>query len=184
MADESTTFARNRLTPVQEKFIVHWGEMGARWGVNRTVAQIHALLYLSPVPLNAEEIATQLSVARSNVSNGLHELLDWGLIRSSHILGDRREHYEAVKDVWDMLWIIVQERKRREIDPAVAALRACSSELAGAGEHDKYTRQRVNELLALMESISSIYEDVRKVPPATLRQAVKLRGKIRKAIES
>src|SRR5262245_15665579 len=86
-----------RLTPVQEKFILHWGEMGTRWGINRTVAQIHALLFLSPVPLHAEAIATTLGIARSNVSTSLRELQGWGIVRVTHMLGDRRDHFESLK---------------------------------------------------------------------------------------
>src|SRR5688572_31282026 len=103
-----------KLTAVQEKFILHWGEMGARWGINRTVAQIHALLFLSPKPLNAEEIAEALTVARSNVSTSLRELQGWGIIRVVHVMGDRRDHFERVKDVWELFRLVLDERKRRE----------------------------------------------------------------------
>src|SRR5499425_2034899 len=105
------------MAPVTQRFVLHWGEMGARWGINRTVAQIHALLYLSPKPLNAEEIAETLGVARSNVSNSLKELQGWGIVRVVHVLGDRRDHFESIKDVWDIFRIVAEERKRREIDP-------------------------------------------------------------------
>src|ERR1700684_661934 len=105
------------LTPAQQKFILHWGEMGTRWGINRTVAQVHALLYLSPRPLHAEEIAATLDVARSNVSNSLRELQGWGIVRVTHQLGDRRDHFESLKDVWQMFEIIIAERKRREMGP-------------------------------------------------------------------
>src|SRR6266550_186661 len=101
----------DRLTAVQEKFILHWGEMGTRWGINRTVAQIHALLYLSPRPLHAEEIARLLSVARSNVSSSLRELQGWGIVRIAHVLGDRRDHFESLKDVWEIFRIVSEERK-------------------------------------------------------------------------
>src|SRR6204780_4964074 len=102
------------LNPIAEKFVLHWGEMGARWGINRTVAQIHALLYLSPRPMHAEEIAATLSVARSNVSNSLRELQGWGIVRVAHVLGDRRDHFESLKDVWEIFRIVAEERKRRE----------------------------------------------------------------------
>src|SRR6476620_7537873 len=108
---------KNALEPVMEKFILHWGEMGTRWGVNRTVAQVHALLYLSPGPMNAEEIAATLSVARSNVSTSLKELQSWGIVRVVHVMGDRRDHFESMKDVWEMFQVILEQRKRREIDP-------------------------------------------------------------------
>src|SRR5215468_809741 len=101
-----------KLSPVQQKFILHWGEMGTRWGINRTVAQVHALLYLSPRPLNAEEIAAALGVARSNVSTSLRELQGWGIVRLVHVLGDRRDHFETTKDVWEIFRTVSEERKR------------------------------------------------------------------------
>src|SRR6202521_5096192 len=106
----------NRPTPtaIRQEFIRHWGEMGARWGINRTVPQIHALLFLSPQPLNAEEIASTLGVARSNVSTSLRELQGWGIVRVTHLLDDRRDHFESMKDVWEMFRIIVDERRKRE----------------------------------------------------------------------
>src|SRR5213079_2884054 len=120
------------LTPVVEKFILHWGEMGQRWGINRSVAQIHALLYLSPRPLNAEEIAETLGVARSNVSTSLKDLQGWGIVRVAHVMGDRRDHFESIKDVWEIFQIVAQERKRREIDPTLRVLHECVSELKGS----------------------------------------------------
>src|SRR5215470_13198356 len=117
------------LTPVMQRFVLHWGEMGTRWGVNRTVAQIHALLYLSPAPLPADEIAETLSVARSNVSTSLKELQSWGLVNVAHVMGDRRDHFTARTDTWEMLTTIVEQRKRREIEPTLAVLRECVQEL-------------------------------------------------------
>src|SRR6516162_2337804 len=111
-----------RLRSVQQKFILHWGEMGTRWGINRTVAQIHALLYIAPRPLNAEEIADTLGVARSNVSNSLRELQSWRIVKLVHVLGDKRDHFESMKNVWDMFRIVLDERKRREIHPTIAIL--------------------------------------------------------------
>src|SRR5882762_9648903 len=134
-----------RLTPVQEKFILHWGEMGTRWGINRTVAQIHALLYLSADPLHAEEIARLLSVARSNVSSSLRELQGWGIVRIAHVLGDRRDHFESLKDVWQMFQIIVEERKRREVDPTIAMLKSCEAEMKPASAADRYTLERLEQ---------------------------------------
>ncbi len=110
------------ITPVEQKFILHWGEMGTRWGINRTVAQVHALLFVSPKALHAEEIASTLAVARSNVSNSLRELQGWGIVRVTHVLGDRRDHFESVKDVWEIFRIVAEERKRREIDPTLRVL--------------------------------------------------------------
>src|SRR5437762_14257233 len=124
---------RSTLSSVGQKFIRHWGEMGTRWGINRTVAQIHALLFLSPRPLPAEEIATTLAIARSNVSNSLHELQSWGIVRVVHVLGDRRDHFESLKDVWEMFRIILAERKRREIDPTLRVLQECVADLGTRG---------------------------------------------------
>src|SRR2546423_15661926 len=123
------------LSPVQQKFVLHWGEMGTRWGINRTVAQIHALLYLSENPLNAEEIAETLDVARSNVSTSLKELQGWGIVKLLHVLGDKRDHFESLKDVWEMFRVVLDERKRREIDPTLSILRSCIAE----AEKDKAT---------------------------------------------
>lgn len=168
------------LSPVQEKFILHWGEMGARWGINRTVAQIHALLYLSPEPLTAEDIARLLSVARSNVSNSLKELQGWGIVRIVHVMGDRRDHFESLKDVWQMFQIIIEERKRREVDPTVAMLEACSEELRGSGAVDTYTEERLREMLEFFETTNSFYQEVHRLPAGAIRQAAKLKGKWRK----
>src|SRR5258706_9683660 len=114
-----------RLTPAMRKYVVHWGEMGGRWSVNRSVAQIHALLYLADGPLAADEIQETLGIARSNVSNSLRELQGWELVKLVHVEGDRRDHFEAKQDPWDMLLTIVEGRKRREIDPTLAILREC-----------------------------------------------------------
>src|SRR5215470_657194 len=153
-----------KLTPVMEKYVLHWGEMGTRWGVNRSIAQIHALLYLSPQPLTAEEIADTLSIARSNVSTSLRELQGYGLIRLTHVLGDRRDHFESVKDNWEMLMLIVEERKRREIDPTLALLRQCMAE----AEADKATDPEVKALpkptlVALMKMGGKVARFVAKV---------------------
>src|SRR5205809_4979582 len=133
-----------KLSPVQQKFVLHWGEMGARWGINRTVAQIHALLYLSPRPLHAEEIAETLGVARSNVSTSLKELQGWGIVRLAHVMGDRRDHFESMKDVWEMVRLVLDERKRREIDPTLAMLRECLAE--AEKDKDTHTRDRLQDL--------------------------------------
>jgi DNA-binding transcriptional regulator GbsR (MarR family) len=166
------------LTPVQRKFILHWGEMGTRWGINRTVAQIHSLLYLSARPLHAEEIAETLGVARSNVSNSLRELQGWGIVRVTHQLGDRRDHFEALKDVWEMFRIIVEQRKRREIDPALQMLRECIADLKSSGG-DAYTRERVEDMLEFMTTMTGLYDEVKTLSPSTLKGLAKLRGKLR-----
>lgn len=171
-----------KLTPVMEKFIVHWGEMGTRWGVNRTVAQIHALLYLSPKPLNAEEISETLNIARSNVSTSLKELMSWGLIKVSHILGDRRDHFESMKDMWDIFNCVVEERKKREIDPTLTLLRQCELE----AESDKVTPEeiklRIKNMTEFLETLSTWYEKMRGVPTTTLIKLMKLGTKITKIL--
>jgi DNA-binding transcriptional regulator GbsR (MarR family) len=169
-----------RLDPVTEKFVLHWGEMGTRWGVNRTVAQIHALLYLSPKPMNAEEIATTLSIARSNVSTSLRELESWGIVKASHLLGDRREHYQATKDVWEMARVILDERKRREIDPTVSVLRECLRELDAKGQPDSDMRERLIAMLAFVEMLTSLYDQVSRLPTGSVRNLLSAQGKVRK----
>jgi DNA-binding transcriptional regulator GbsR (MarR family) len=166
------------LTAIQQRFILHWGEMGARWGINRTVAQIHALLYLSPRPLHAEEIATTLAVARSNVSNSLRELQGWGIVRVTHILGDRRDHFESLKDVWEMFRIIVDERKKREADPVLTMLRDAAAEARKPGAADPYTRERLNDMLQFFEQMTTWVEQTRKLPTPALVRMVKAGDRI------
>jgi DNA-binding transcriptional regulator GbsR (MarR family) len=161
------------LTPLMQKFILHWGEMGTRWGVNRTVAQVHALLYLSPQPLDADEIAKTLTVARSNVSTSLKELQSWGIVRPVHVLGERREHYESMTDVWEMARVILNERKRREIDPTLAMLRECMRELEGAPASERVLRDRIGAMLEFVEFITKVYEGARKLPRPVLRSLFK-----------
>ena len=172
------------LSPVEQKFILHWGEMGTRWGINRTVAQVHALLFLSPRPLTAEEIATTLSVARSNVSTSLRELQGWRIVRVAPILGDRRQHFESVKDVWELFRIIVQERKKREVDPTIQVVRECLTEAAAVGASEAYTRQRLEELLEFIAAMDTLFTEFQHLPPSAARGIVKLRGRIRKLLRS
>ncbi len=152
------------LTPVARKFILHWGEMGARWGINRTVAQIHALLYIADRPLNAEEIAETLGVARSNVSTGLRELLGWGIVRVVHDLGDRRDHYESLRDVWELGRVILDERKRRELDPTLALLRECVAIARASGSTEASAAAKLGEMLEVLEQMSDWYARLREWP--------------------
>ena len=170
------------LNALTKKFVLHWGEMGARWGINRTVAQVHALLYLSPKPLNAEEIAKTLSVARSNVSNSLRELQSWGLIKMVHVLGDRRDHFESLKDVWQMFQIVLNERKRREIDPTVAMLRETVEELGESKTADPLTKQRLADMLEFFETANGCYGDIAHLPPSAWRKLAKIGSKVQKLL--
>ncbi len=170
------------LTPVMKKFILHWGEMGTRWGVNRTEAQVHALLYLAPEPLNAEQIAETLSVARSNVSSSLHELESWGIVKSVHVFGDRREYFEAMKDVWEMARIILDERRRREIDPTLALLGECVRETDPADPGDKLVKERVAEMLKFVEALTRLHGQLRGVPTPRLRSVLKAGGGLGKLL--
>src|SRR5580704_15230010 len=145
----------NKLSPVQQKFILHWGEMGTRWGINRTVAQTHALLFISPNPLNADDIVETLGVARSNVSTSLKELQSWGIIKMVHTLGDKRDHFESMKDVWELFRVVLNERKRREIDPTTQMLNECIAEAEKDKSDDKYTEERLRELRDFFEITSA-----------------------------
>ncbi len=170
------------LGPAAKKFVVHWGEMGIRWGVNRTVAQIHALLYISPRPLNAEEIAKTLSVARSNVSTSLRELSRWGIVKVSHALGDRRDYFESQQDTWEMIRLILEERKRREIDPTLPVLQACLEECERSEPVDPQVRERLSNMLALFHTMDDWYRDIMSLPSADLRRLVGMRKKVRKLL--
>ena len=171
-----------KLSPVQQRYILHWGEMGTRWGINRTVAQIHALLYLSADPLPAEEIAATLGVARSNVSTSLRELQAWGIVRVAHQLGDRRDHFESMHDVWEMFRIILEERKRREIDPTLALLRGLVAESSKGTQADTHTHERLAAMLEFLDTTAAFYDELRRMPSGALRGVAKMRGKIGKLI--
>lgn len=170
---------KSALHPATRDFVLHWGEMGTKWGVNRTVAQIHALLYLSDRPLTAEEIATSLSVARSNVSTSLRELQTWGIVRPVHVLGDRRAHFESMTDVWEMFRVIVEQRKRREVDPTLEMLRRSVAELSRGGEADAVARDRLKAMLDFFETISGFYDELRRVPGSSLRSVARMPRKVR-----
>ena len=170
------------LSPVQQKFILHWGEMGTRWGINRTVAQIHALLFISPNPLHAEAIVEALGVARSNVSTSLKELQGWGIVRRVHVVGDARDHFESLKDVWEMFRIVLDERKRREIDPTERVLRECLEACEREPGTDAYTEQKLRELAAFFQTATSWYGQLRQWPASALVRFVKAGDKVRKLV--
>jgi DNA-binding transcriptional regulator GbsR (MarR family) len=161
------------LTPIAQRFIVHWGEMGERWGINRTVAQIQGLLYMSLEPLNAEDISATLSVARSTVSVGLHELESWGIVRTVHVLGDRTDRFEVKGDVYEMFRFIVDYRKRREVDPTLQMLRESVAELEASTE-DTHTWEKMSEMLELFETLDTLYQQAQKVPTKKIVRIAKM----------
>lgn len=169
------------LSPSARRFIVHWGEMGTAWGVNRTVAQIHALLFFHGRPLNAEEIADTLDVARSNVSTSLKELQNWKLIRVTHQLGDRRDFFETSGDVWELFRTIVRERKEREFDPTVRVLGEIVSDPAFAGESPD-AQDRVRETLRFMDTLGSWSEEMLRLSPTTLEKVLKMGASVQKFV--
>jgi DNA-binding transcriptional regulator GbsR (MarR family) len=173
-----TDTTKATLTPVAQKFILHWGEMGTRWGINRTVAQVHALLFLSAMPLPADEISTTLAVARSNVSTCLRELQGWGIVRVVHVLGDRRDHFESLKDVWEIFRIVSEERKRREIDPTLRVLAECVAESKTSAQGDPYARERMESMLEFLTIMTGLFDEVLRMPTAALKGVGKLRGKV------
>lgn len=167
-----------KLTPVMEKYILHWGEMGTRWGVNRTVAQIHALLYLSTRPLHAEEITETLNVARSNVSTSIKELQSWGLVKTVPVLGDRRDHFDTLHDPWDLFDVIIEGRKRRELDPTLTLLRECVLESETDMATPEAIKQRIKDVMNFLETLDSWYGQIRGLPRSTLIKLIKLGAKI------
>jgi DNA-binding transcriptional regulator GbsR (MarR family) len=170
------------LNPIQQKFILHWGEMGTRWGINRTVAQIHALLFISSKPLNAEDILQALGVARSNVSNSLKELQGWGIVNRVHVMSDSRDHFESMKDVWEMFRVVLDERKKREIDPTQRMLRECIAESEKDEETDEHTKHRLRELAEFFDTTAVWYGQIRQWPTRTLIKFAKAGDKIRKLL--
>ena len=169
------------LSDTSRKFILHWGEMGARWGVNRTVAQIHALLYLAGKPLPADEIADTLGVARSNVSNSMRELQAWNLVKLVHVLGDRRDHFETSTDIWDLARTSGRERREREIEPTIAVLKELLStpELMVDGVE---RAARIREMQVMLESLSAWSEEMLRLDTETLTKVLKLGARIQKLI--
>src|SRR5262245_28031460 len=169
-----TTANTKRLPAAVQEFVLRWGDMGGQWGVNRSVAQIQALLYLSERPLTAEDIAEQLGLARSNVSNSIRELITWKLVRRVPVFGDRRDHYEAEADLWQILTRIAQGRKEREIDPAVAAIQKAVQEADGDPTISKVARARLQEMQAFLTTLDHWFGQMLSVPPSTLMRLIKL----------
>ncbi len=171
-----------QMTPPVEQYVLHWGEMGTRWGTNRTVAQIQALLYLSPEPLRADQICDLLSVARSNVSTSIRELQSYGLVRMTHVLGDRRDYFESIHDVWELFRVIIEQRKQRELNPTLSMLRRCAEDLETDADTDPVTKDRIRNMLDFVETTSDFYEDMQDVPSSTLKKIMKLGQGITKLV--
>ena len=171
-----------KISPAIEKYILHWGEMGTRWGTNRTVAQIQALLYLSPKPLRADQIVDLLSVARSNVSTSIRELQSYGLVRMIHLLGDRRDYFESIDDVWELFRVIIEQRKQRELSPTLTMLKQCASEVEQESQTDDITKERIRNMLEFIDSTNTWYEKIRSIPTSTLQKLMKLGTTITKLV--
>jgi DNA-binding transcriptional regulator GbsR (MarR family) len=173
-----TTVKSAVLPPAIERFVVAWGEMGEVWGVNRSVSQIHALLYVSDRPLTAEEIAERLRLARSNVSTSLRELMAWSLVRRVSALGERRDFYEAEADVFEMVRRIAAGRKSREIDPAIAALRQCLAAAEGDARVSGEVRRRFRTMLDFTEGVARSFDEVMQLPTPVLAKLIKMGGAV------
>lgn len=170
------------LSPLIQNFVLHFGEMGSRWGINRTVGQIYALLYVSDRPLNADEIAEALEFSRSNVSMGLKELESWRLTRLQHLPGDRREYFSAPEDVWAIFKTLAEERKKREVDPTLTMLRGAVFENTSTAG-DRHAQRRMQEMHDLIELVSGWFTDVHKLDQDTLVQLMKMGAKVQKLLE-
>lgn len=165
----------SEFATIKEKFILHWGEQGSLWGINRTMAQVHALLFISPESLCANQIMEELQISRGNVSMALRELIAWGLVSRVHIKGERREFYTTEKDVWTMFRIIVRERKKREVDPTIEVLRESVAKLNRMPDTEgKYEREQLKNLLEFFETGAELYKDLENQSPGSI---LKLIGK-------
>ncbi len=171
-----------KLTPVQQKFVLHWGEMGTRWGINRTVAQVHALLFLVEQPLNADDLVETLGVARSNISTSIKELQGWGIVHTAPVLGERRDHFVTTADVWEMFQLILDERKKREIDPTLALLKACVEEAEQSKREGHVTRRRLRELHDMIQHLSRWYTQIRLLPTGHMIRFVKMGSRVGKVL--
>jgi len=171
-----------QLTPTMHRCVLHWGEMASRWGVSRSVAQIHALLFLAPAPLTADEIAETLNVARSNVSVSLKELQAWDLVNVTHQLGDRRDYFQARKDIWEVLTMIMDGRKKREIDPTLQMLREATADAKKDQDTPEQVKQRIADMLEFLEEVSGWYDQIRGMPRPTLLKLMRMGTKVAKIV--
>lgn len=172
----------DRLPPLSREFVAHFGEMGSRWGINRTVGQIYALIFISPRPLNADDIAETLEFSRSNVSMGLKELQAWRLVRLKHLPGDRREYFEAPQDVWEIFRVLAEERRRREIEPTLSMLRSALMQ-EPATEGDRHAQARMREMHDLIDRLLKWLDDVQRLSPETALQLMGLGSTVTRVLE-
>ena len=170
------------LTPLVRSFVAHFGEMGSRWGINRTVGQIYALIFVSPQPQNADDIAEKLEFSRSNVSMGLKELQAWRLVRLRHLPGDRREYFEAPGDAWEVFRTLAEERRRREVEPTLSMLRNALLE-SPASEEDRFAQERMRGMHDLIDMLMNWFDDVQRLDAKTLSQLMKMGSKVQKLLE-
>ncbi len=170
------------LSPTIQRFVLHFGEMGSRWGISRTVGQIYALLFLSDTPLNAEEIGQKLGYSRSNVSIGLKELQSWNLVRLKHIVGDRRDYFTTPDDLWAIVRTLAEERKKREIDPTVSLLRDMMLETP-ISEEEKYAQDRIQKMHELIELLTGWYDDIRGLDNKQLERLLMLGSAVQQVLK-
>ena len=169
---------RQPLPPAIQRFVLHWGEMGSVWGVNRSVSQIHALLYVADHPLTAEDIAERLEIARSNVSNSLKELIGWQLVRRVHVMGDRRDFFEAEADLFEMVRRIAQGRKQREIDPTLDVLRGCAADARADAAISPAARAKLDGMLEFVTTVDKSFSELMRLPSSTVMALLKMGGAI------
>ncbi len=169
-----------KLTPAAQKFVLHWGEMGQAWGINRTMAQVHALLFVAPEALDAGEISDLLGVSRSNVSTSIRELITWGVVRRVHVIGDRRDRFEALKDVMETFRVIMAERKRREMDPTIALLEHCVREASAADPAETYTREQLVKMLDFTRMVTAWYSQIDRLSTPALQRLFRGGAKLAK----
>jgi DNA-binding transcriptional regulator GbsR (MarR family) len=170
------------MSPLVHAFVSHFGEMGSHWGINRTVGQIYALIFVAPEPINADDIAATLSFSRGNVSMGLKELQAWRLVRLKHLPGDRREYFEAPSDAWEVFRTLAEERRRREVEPTLSMLRNALLETP-SNEADRVAQERMRGMHDLIDLLTTWFDDVQRMDPATLAKLMKMGAKIQKLLE-
>ncbi len=173
---------QEHLPPLSRQFVAHFGEMGSRWGINRTVGQIYALLYVARAPMNADEIAETLEFSRSNVSMGLKELQSWRLVRLKHQPGDRREYFEAPQDVWEIFRVLAEERRRREIEPTLSMLRMALLE-EPTSDAERHAQERMRQMYELIDRLMTWFDDVQKLAPETAMQLMGMGATVTRVLE-